>query len=94
MVEGDRTRPKDAALFAINMLTATQGGRTYTEAEIRAWGEQAGFRFVACERLSPRSCLLTLRKDLGSSSILSHGVLHVDEPATSREHPRNHGPTT
>jgi hypothetical protein len=63
MVEGDRTRPKEAALFAINMLTATPGGRTYTMAEIRGWGEEAGFRFVGCERLSPRSSLLTLRKE-------------------------------
>jgi SAM-dependent methyltransferase len=63
MVEGDRTRPKDAALFAINMLAGTPGGRTYTPAEIRGWGEEAGFRFEGCERLSPRSSLLTLRKD-------------------------------
>jgi SAM-dependent methyltransferase len=62
MVEGDRTRPKEAALFAINMLTATPGGRTYTETEIRGWGEEAGFRFEGCERLSPRSSLLTLQK--------------------------------
>jgi SAM-dependent methyltransferase len=62
MVEGDRTQPKEAALFAINMLTATPGGRTYTEIEIRGWGEEAGFRFEGCERLGPRSSLLTLRK--------------------------------
>jgi SAM-dependent methyltransferase len=62
MVEGDRTRPKDAALFAINMLAGTPGGRTYTEAEIRDWGEEAGFRFAGCERLGPRSSLLTLAK--------------------------------
>lgn len=62
MVEGDRTQPKEAALFAINMLTATPGGRTYTEGEIRGWGEEAGFRFEGCERLSARSSLLSLRK--------------------------------
>jgi SAM-dependent methyltransferase len=62
LVEGDRTQPKDAALFAINMLTGTPGGRTYTEGEIRGWGEDAGFEFVSCERLSPRSSLLVLRK--------------------------------
>jgi 3-hydroxy-5-methyl-1-naphthoate 3-O-methyltransferase len=63
LVEGDRTQPKEAALFAINMLTGTPGGRTYTEAEIRCWGEQAGFRFAGCERLTPRSSLLTLRRE-------------------------------
>jgi SAM-dependent methyltransferase len=62
MVEGDRTQPKEAALFAINMLSGTPGGRTYTEAEIRGWGDEAGFRFEGCERLSPRSSLLTLRR--------------------------------
>lgn len=62
MVEGDRTQPREAALFAINMLTATPGGRTYTETEIRGWGEEAGFRYAGCERLGPRSSLLTLRK--------------------------------
>jgi hypothetical protein len=61
-VEGDRTQPKEAALFAINMLTATPGGRTYTETEIRGWGEEVGLRFEGCERLGPRSSLLTLRK--------------------------------
>ena len=62
MVESDRTSPADAALFAINMLVSTAGGRTYTKEEIASWGAAAGFIPEGSKRLSPRSCLLTLRK--------------------------------
>ncbi len=43
VMEPDRTRPKEGALFAVNMLVSTAGGRTYTYDEIKAWLEQAGF---------------------------------------------------
>ena len=39
----DRTTPKSGALFAVNMLTATPGGGTYTFNEIEANLVQAGF---------------------------------------------------
>jgi predicted O-methyltransferase YrrM len=39
----DRTQPKSGALFAVNMLTGTQGGNCYTEAEIRDFLTQADF---------------------------------------------------
>jgi cyclopropane fatty-acyl-phospholipid synthase-like methyltransferase len=42
----DRTQPAPGALFAINMLVSTEGGGTYTEAEMRAWLETAGFREI------------------------------------------------
>ena len=61
-VEEDRTRPKEAALFAINMLAGTPRGRTYTQEEIRAWGEAAGFSFVSGRRIGPRNCLVEMRK--------------------------------
>ncbi len=44
IVEPDRTAPKFAALFAINMLVGTKSGSTYTEAEYRSWIADAGFR--------------------------------------------------
>jgi len=47
ILEPDKTAPKGAALFALNMLVATQGGSTYTEQEYRSWLEQAGFRSVS-----------------------------------------------
>ncbi len=39
----DRTRPKDGAVFAVNMLVVTSGGSTYTFDEIRTGLRQAGF---------------------------------------------------
>jgi hypothetical protein len=43
IMEPDRIRPKDGALFAINMLVGTSGGNTYTYEEIEAGLSQAGF---------------------------------------------------
>jgi hypothetical protein len=43
VMEPDRTRPKEGALFAVNMLVSTAAGRTYTYDEIRACLEEAGF---------------------------------------------------
>ncbi len=43
VMEPDRTRPKEGALFAVNMLVSTTGGRTYTYGEIKGWLEEAGF---------------------------------------------------
>jgi hypothetical protein len=39
----ERTKPKDGAIFAVNMLLATPGGGTYTYDEIREALIQAGF---------------------------------------------------
>ena len=41
MDEG-RTKPAFGAIFALNMLVATEKGDTYTEAEVRAWMQEAG----------------------------------------------------
>jgi len=42
----DRTSPRAGALFAINMLAATETGRTYTYREIATALEQSGFRDI------------------------------------------------
>jgi predicted O-methyltransferase YrrM len=39
----DRTRPRDGAIFAVNMLLGTTGGSTYTFDEIKEDLRQAGF---------------------------------------------------
>jgi predicted O-methyltransferase YrrM len=39
----DRTRPTEGAVFAVNMLAGTPGGRTYTFEEIKTGLENAGF---------------------------------------------------
>ena len=46
----DRTQPKEAALFALNMLTATTRGNVYTEAEYREWLSAAGFQNITRQR--------------------------------------------
>jgi len=43
VMEPDHTRPKDGAIFAINMLVGTSGGGTYAYKEIESALLQAGF---------------------------------------------------
>ena len=50
LMEEDRTRPVAGALFAVNMLAATEGGGTFTFAELREDLEAAGFASVAVMR--------------------------------------------
>ena len=42
LLEPDRTGPKEATLFALNMLVGTRSGNVYTEDEYRAWMTKAG----------------------------------------------------
>jgi SAM-dependent methyltransferase len=50
VLEPDRTQPTEAALFALNMLTATPHGNVYTEAEYRNWLQFAGFSCITRHR--------------------------------------------
>jgi predicted O-methyltransferase YrrM len=50
LMEEDRTRPVAGALFAVNMLVATEGGGTFTFAELREDLVAAGFAEVALAR--------------------------------------------
>ena len=50
LMEEDRTRPVAGALFAVNMLVATEGGGTFTFAELREDLKAAGFAEVALVR--------------------------------------------
>ena len=43
VMDESRTMPRGGAMFAINMLVATQGGRTYTFDEFRMDLLSAGF---------------------------------------------------
>ena len=51
ILEPERTKPRQAVLFAINMLVGTETGSTYTEAEYAAWLEAAGLGGVRRIRL-------------------------------------------
>ena len=61
-VDPDRTTPADAALFAVNMLAMTPGGRTYTVDEVNAWARDAGLEPLGHERISERSGLAFFRR--------------------------------
>ncbi len=43
ILEADKTAPRFAALFALNMLVGTRAGASYSEPEYEAWLKAAGF---------------------------------------------------
>lgn len=49
-IDASRTNPPQAALFSVNMLVNTPGGRCYAPREIRGWLKDAGFRGIKAER--------------------------------------------
>jgi ubiquinone/menaquinone biosynthesis C-methylase UbiE len=51
-VSDDRTSPPEGALFAVNMLVNTHGGRTYPAKEIMGWLRESGFVKLSQKRLS------------------------------------------
>jgi len=58
VLNSDRTAPKHAALFALNMLVGTRAGNSYSEDEYRNWLAQAGFNDVAHLHLPGTSDLI------------------------------------
>lgn len=58
ILEADKTAPKQAALFALNMLVGTPAGSTYSWDEYSAWMKAAGFREVRQIRLPGPSSLI------------------------------------
>ncbi|MBZ5621089.1 MAG: methyltransferase [Acidobacteriia bacterium] len=51
ILEADKTAPRFAALFALNMLVGTRGGSSYSEPEYSGWLGEAGFREIRRARL-------------------------------------------
>ncbi len=64
VIDPSRISPRWAAIFAVNMLAMTRGGRTYTEAEYHAWGAAAGFVPRPGKRIDGRSFLVFLERPL------------------------------
>jgi (2Fe-2S) ferredoxin/ubiquinone/menaquinone biosynthesis C-methylase UbiE len=63
ILDEDKTAPKQAALFALNMLTGTRAGSTYSEAEYTTWLEAAGFQSVRHLRMpGPASLMVASRE--------------------------------
>jgi len=58
ILEEDKTAPKMAALFSLNMLVGTERGASYNESEYAAWLGEAGFRDVCRIRLPGPSGLM------------------------------------
>jgi len=46
ILDPDKTSPRAAALFSLNMLVRTPAGASYSEPEYRSWLEEAGFENV------------------------------------------------
>jgi len=46
IIDEDRTKPLQAALFSINMLVGTRNGNTYTENEVADWLLQSDFTYI------------------------------------------------
>lgn len=46
ILDPDRTSPRWAALFSLNMLVGTESGASYSEADYAAWLREAGFTDV------------------------------------------------
>jgi (2Fe-2S) ferredoxin/predicted O-methyltransferase YrrM len=58
----DKTSPRQAALFALNMLVGTKAGATYSEPEYAEWLREAGFAEVKRVRLpGPAGLMIATR---------------------------------
>jgi len=58
ILEPDKTAPKSAALFSLNMLVGTKHGASYSDPEYAVWMREAGFANVARVRLPGPSGLM------------------------------------
>ena len=61
ILEEDKTAPKWAALFSLNMLVGTERGASYSESEYAAWLRETGFQDVSRVRLPGLSGLIVGR---------------------------------
>jgi ubiquinone/menaquinone biosynthesis C-methylase UbiE len=57
-----RTKPAASAVFAINMLVNTVGGRTYSHQEVSKWLTKIGFINLTYQPVSERSAMLIAEK--------------------------------
>lgn len=62
LLDPDRTTPPGAALFAVNMLVATEGGDSYTVEDVHGWFREAGLEPGETVDLTAQSRLAVARK--------------------------------
>ena len=58
LVDASHTEPQQAAVFAVNMLVNTRGGRTYSYEEISGWLKELGFLNIEWKDLDGPSKLV------------------------------------
>jgi len=58
VLDSDKTAPRQAALFALNMLTGTTAGSTYSVDEYTTWMKAGGFQEIRHVRLPGPSSLM------------------------------------
>ena len=63
ILEPEKTAPRFAALFALNMLVSTREGSTYSEPEYASWLTAAGFTEVRRVRLPGPAGMLIARRN-------------------------------
>ncbi len=61
-VENDRIRPKRGAIFSVNMLINTEGGRTYSPDEIKLWFKETGFQEISFKIMDEDTILVMGKK--------------------------------
>jgi ubiquinone/menaquinone biosynthesis C-methylase UbiE len=62
ILEPDKTAPRFAALFSLNMLVNTAGGASYSEPEYRDWLKEAGFNEAQLVRMPAGVALMIAAK--------------------------------
>jgi hypothetical protein len=62
ILEPDKTAPKNAALFALNMLVGTRAGSSYSVDEYTSWLQEAGFSDAKQIRLPGPTSLMIARR--------------------------------
>jgi hypothetical protein len=63
ILEPDKTAPRFAALFSLNMLVNTQGGASYSKEEYETWLREAGFAEIKHVPLPGLTGLMVGRKE-------------------------------
>ncbi len=53
MTDGTRTEPKFSTLFGVNMALTTKNGWVFSDADLKGWMEEAGFRNFSCRPVPP-----------------------------------------
>lgn len=64
LLDDDKSSPLSAAVFGVHMLVMTEGGRTYSGAEIMAWMSEQGFERPRVQKVSDDTALVLASKPL------------------------------